>query len=136
VYNLCEFCKVSGGERRKSLPFGHNREEAAVLFVLPHFFDSCEQVIQNLLIEAYPAARFVTYTACGNVEDFSLALLACQILLRNEKIGFKRIMLPKQLFEESQTKIEEGVAYGFYDGNAPLKSGAIDEYRRILNAEV
>jgi len=135
MYSFCEYCKVSGGERRKSLPFGHSREEATVLFVLPHFFDSREQVIQDLLTGMYPGARFVTYSACGNVEDFALALLACKVLLRNEVIGFKRLMLPKQLFEEVQTKIEDGIVTGFYDGNSPLKPGTVDEYRRVLNAD-
>lgn len=136
MYNFCEFCKTSGGERRKSLPFGHSREDAQVLFVLPHFFDSRERVTQDLLVEAYPGARFITYMACSNVEEFTLALLACKVLLRNEQIGFKRIMLPKQLFEEAQTKIEDGIVYGFYDGNSPLKPGTVDEYKRVLNAEV
>lgn len=135
MYSFCEYCKV-GGERRKSLPFGQEKDEAGVLFVLPYFFDSSEEVTKNLLVETYPGARFITFMACSNVEDFSLALLACGVLLRNELVGMKRVMLPKQLFDEAQTKIDSGVAFGYYDGNAPLKPGAIDEYKRVLNAEV
>ena len=135
-YKACEFCKVEG-ERRKSLPFGN--EDGSVLFVLPNYL-ALDLGAQKEYCNAYPQAFFVSFAACGNVEDRENAELMCSILLRNTARKFYRVLISdyaplKKLFgvEGDSTTKEDGTQIAVYRG-MPDGNSAKEEYKRITHA--
>lgn len=96
MFEICEFCPVMEGARRKRLPFGNKTGDSLVILEADYKMGEAEQ---NELLRSFPGAYFVFRRACVNVDSIE-GNLCCGILIRNTLHLYKVIVLHASMTKE------------------------------------